>query len=331
MYKSIIAIVALSTFLVTGCNLTPFQKLKSGLEYKIIPGKDGKPIQNGNFIKVLVTQYYNDSLLSSPFDTIAQVIMIDSVRIPPEYVKIFFQAKSGDSIITRISTDTIMKHNPMNPLPSFAKAHQFMGTRFKVLDVFTEQADAEKANEEARSAMMKADSIALEKQKGIDDKTISDYLKKNNINAVKTPEGTYVEVINEGTGAKADSGMAASVLYKGMLLNGHIFDQSYDSTGSPKDPFTFIVKQPGAIEGWSDGMVYFREGGKGRLFIPSARAYGSRGAGQDIGPNTPIMFEIDITKVQNQADYQKEMAEKQKQAQAENQQRLKEQQQSQGK
>lgn len=326
MYKSIILVAVLFAFMATGCNLSPFQKLKSGLEYKIITGKGGKAIQNGNFIKVRVTQFYNDSLLASPFDTIAQVIMIDSMRIPPEYVSIFFKAKAGDSIITRISTDTIMKHNPMNPLPAFAKAHQFMGTRFRVLDVFTEQADAEKANEEARTAMMRADSIAMEKQKGIDDKAISDYLKKNNITAVKTPEGTYVEVINEGTGARADSGMAASVLYKGMLLNGKIFDQSYDSTGNPKDPFTFIVKQPGAIEGWSDGMVYFREGGKGRLFIPSARAYGARGAGQDIGPNTPIMFEIDIKKVQSQADFQKEMAAKQKQAEAENQQRQKDQQ-----
>ncbi len=268
MYKSIFPAIILFAFLVAGCNLSPFQKLKSGLEYKIISGKGGKAIQNGNFIKVLVTQYYNDSLLSSPFDTIPQVIMIDSMRIPPEYVKIFFKAKGGDSIITRISTDTIMKHNPMNPVPAFAKAHQFMGTRFKVLDVFTEQADAEKANEESRKSMMRADSLAMEKQKTVDDKTLSDYLKKNNINAVKTPEGTYVEVINEGTGAKADSGMAASVLYKGMLLDGKIFDESYDSTGAPKNPFTFIVKQPGAIEGWSDGMVYFREGGNGRLSFP---------------------------------------------------------------
>lgn len=324
MYRLIVPFAAIVLLFSAGCNTARYKKLDSGLEYKIINGKDGQALKHGNFVKMTITQYYNDSLIGSPFDTIPQVIMIDSMRIPAEYARIFLETKSGDSVMTRISTDTLTQRG--SPLPAFAKEHQFMGTRFKILEVLENQEAAEKAHAELQERMMRADSIAFEKQKEIDDKTLQDYLKKNNINAVKTPEGTYVEVINPGTGVQVDSGKAVSVLYKGTLLDGKIFDQSYDSTGAPKDPFTFVVKQPGAIEGWSDGMVYFKEGGKGRLFIPSARAYGSRGAGADIAPNTPIMFEVDITKVQNEQDYQKEMADKQKKFQEEMAQKQKEQQ-----
>ncbi len=304
MYKSIFPAVILVLLIGSGCNTARFEKLESGLEYKIVKGKGDKEIKIGNFIEFKVTQYYNDSLLSTPFDSIPQIIQIDSMRIPAEYVRIFLKAKAGDSIVTRISTDTIAKHNP---LPPFAKEHQFFGTRFKIEKVYEAQADAMKAQKELRERMVKADSLAMEKQKTLDKVTIKDYLTKNKINAVRTPEGTYVQVINEGTGAKVEPGKAVSVLYKGMLLDGKtIFDQSYDSTGKPKDPFTFVVGQMGAIEGWSDGMVYFKEGGEGRLFIPSARAYGSRGSGPDIKPNTPIMFDVKITKVMTDDEFKKE-------------------------
>lgn len=309
MYRSIIPVFLLLIFVAAGCNTARYKKLESGLEYKIVAGKGDKAIADGNFVKMTITQYYNDSLMATPYDSIPQIIMIDSMRIPAEYVRIFLQAKKGDSIATRISTDTIAKHNP---LPPFAKPGQFFGTRFKIIDIYTSQEEAEKEGAALRQRAERADSIAMAKQKDIDDKTIRDYLDKNNINAQKTPEGTYVEVVNEGTGAKVDSGKAVSVLYKGMLLDGLVFDQSYDSSGNAKDPFTFVVGAMGAIEGWSDGMVYFKEGGNGRLFIPSGRAYGSQGAGENIGPNTPIMFEVNITKVQSQDAYQKEMAERRK-------------------
>lgn len=323
MYKSMIPLAVLILLLSAGCGTVTYKKLDSGLEYNIIGAKSGQQLKNGDFVKMTITQYYNDSLLSTPFDTIPQVVMVDSMRIPPEYAKIFFQTKVGDSVMTRISTDTLIARGSM--LPTFAKPHQYMATRFKIWEVYENQEAAEKAHNELQTRMMRADSIAFEKQKDVDDATIKSYLEKNKINAVRSPEGTYIEVTNPGTGAQVDSGKAVSVLYKGMLLDGKIFDQSYDSTGAAKDPFTFVVRQPGAIEGWSDGMVYFKEGGVGRLFIPSARAYGSRGAGADIAPNTPIMFEVNITKVQDQEEYKKEMAERQKKLQEEMAQKQKEQ------
>ena len=290
----------------TGCQEQRFKKLKGGLEYKIIRGNGDKEIKYGNSLVFRVQQYYNDSLLANTFDTVAQVVEVDSTKLPAEYVEIFKAAKKGDSIIARISTDTVKL---TNALPPFAKEHQFFSYRFKILDVITDPAQVEVAKKKSIDNMRAADSMQRLQQVTIDDKTITDYLTKNNIKAVKTAQGTYVEVQDPGTGEKVDTGKAAAVLYKGMLLDGKIFDQSYDSTGKPTKPFTFLVGQPGAIDGWSDGMVYFNKGGKGRLFIPSGRAYGSRGAGGDIKPNTPIMFEVQIDDVLTKEKYQKEMEE----------------------
>lgn len=309
MNKSILPVIAIVLLFGAGCNNQRFEKMESGMEYKIIRGDGKNEIRYGNFLKFKVTQFYNDSLMATPFDTVAQVIQLDSNRIPGEYVRIFLKAKEGDSIITRISTDTLAKHNP---LPPYAKEHQYFGTRFRILEVYVNEADAQKAQQEVMKNMQRTDSIAMEKQKGIDEVTIKNYLAEKKINAVRTPQGTYVEIIKQGEGQQVDTGKAVSVLYKGMLLNGNIFDQSYDSTGNPTEPYTFVVGRPGAIEGWSDGMVYFKEGGVGRLYIPSARAYGSRGAGNDIQPNTPIMFDVKITKVLTEDEYNKVMDEKRK-------------------
>ena len=300
----------------TGCQEQRFKKVKGGLEYKIIRGNGDKEIKYGNSIVFRVQQFYNDSLLSNTFDTVAQVIEVDSTKLPAEYVEIFKAAKKGDSIVARISTDTVVK---FNALPPFAKEHQFFSYRFKILDVLTDPAQVEVARKKSMDNMKAADSMQRLQQVSIDDKTITDYLTKNNIKAVKSPQGTYVEVQDPGTGEKVDTGKAVAVLYKGMLLDGKTFDQSYDSTGKPTKPFTFMVGKPGAIEGWSDGMVYFNKGGKGRLFIPSGRAYGSRGAGGDIKPNTPIMFEIKIEDVLPKEKYQKEMEEQQKMQQLQQQ------------
>ncbi len=177
----------------------------------------------------------------------------------------------------------------------------------RILDVITDSAAAVSQKTQAINRMMAVDSVMRVNQKVTDDKTLSDRITKENITAVKTAKGTYVEIKNPGTGAAIDSGQAVSVLYKGMTLDGKVFDQSYDSSGKPTRPFTFVIGQRGAIEGWDDGIRMFKKGGSGRLFIPSSLAYGARGAGADIKPNESLMFEIQVVDVVPAEQYRKQM------------------------
>ena len=139
---------------------------------------------------------------------------------------------------------------------------------------------------------------------------------------LKRPEPQKVLMLKyktPGEGTAIDSGKGVTVDYKGMTLDGKVFDESYDSSGKSIKPFTFVIDQRGAIPGWSDGLVYFKKGGKGRLFIPSYLAYGPRGAGADIKPNTPIMFDISIVDVLTHDEYQKKMEDRQKMMQLQQQ------------
>ncbi len=327
MKKSLSLAVLSIAILAAGCTDQKFKKTKTGLEYKVVGGNGGNDVKYGNSILFKAYSYYNDSLMSTPYDSVEQIVEIDSTRLPGEYVRIFLTAKKGDSIVTRMSTDTIMK---FNQLPPFAKKGAFLGYRFRIVDIVTDSAKIISLKNESMQRIKRIDSLSTIKQKLIDDKTLSDYLAKNNIKATKTAKGTYVEIQNPGEGIAIDSGKGVTVDYKGMTLDGKIFDQSYDAaTGKSIKPFTFVIDQRGAIQGWSDGLVYFKKGGKGRLFIPSYLAYGPRGAGGDIKPNTPLMFEVSILDVLTHDEYQKKMEERQKMMQLQQQLQRQQQQQSQ--
>lgn len=313
MNKSFFVLATLIIVVMAGCNEARFQKLpKSALEYKIVSGGGDKSVKYGNTIKFTAIGYYSDSLLTTPYDSIAQYVPIDSIRMPPDFLSIFLKAKKGDSIITRILVDSAEK---VSQIPPYAKKGHYLGFRIKILDIITDSVLAETLKMEAQKQIVRADSIGREKQKGKDDETLKAYLQKNNITATRTAKGTYVEVVNPGDGMQVDSGKAVTVDYVGKTLEGKLFDRSYDSSGVSVHPFTFVIGQGGAIEGWDDGLRAFKKGGKGRIFIPSSLGYGQRGNGPDILPNACLMFDIHVADVTTAEVYQKKMAEQQKQQQ----------------
>ncbi len=292
-----------------GCTERNFQKTKNGLEYKIVKGDGSKEIKYGNTVKFRAFTYYNDSLMATPYDTVPQMLQVDSTQLPPEYVNIFKAATQGDSIVTRIMVDSIMK---FGQVPPFAKKGNYLGYRFKILDVVTDPAQVAAMKEQTMREMRNIDSLNRIKQTAIDDKVLHDYIEKNNISATKTDKGTYVEIDEKGTGAPVEEGKAVTIDYKGMTLAGKVFDQSYDSSGKSVKPFTFVIGQRGSIEGMADGIMQFSKGGKGRLFIPSSLAYGARGAGPEIPANTPLIFDISVLDVSSGEDYQKKMLDQQR-------------------
>jgi FKBP-type peptidyl-prolyl cis-trans isomerase FkpA len=296
--------------LMAGCKVQKFEKSKSGkFEYEIFDEGSGPNAKYGNAILFRAYQYYNDSLMATPIDTVVQVIQLDSTKLPSDYVHIFLQTKKGDSVITRTSYDSIRKFNPT--FDSTKKG--YIGYHFRIVDIITDSTQLRTYQERANESMRKVDSVETAKQAVIDDSIISAYLKQHNINAFKTAKGTYVEIINPGTGPKVDSSNALVIDYKGMTLDGKEFDSSYDSTGKAVKPFTFAIGQPGAIEGISDGMVYFKKGGIGNLYIPSTLAYGRRGVGNVIKPNTPLKFYVKVEDVLSKEQYQKQMEKEQEQ------------------
>lgn len=126
-----------------------------------------------------------------------------------------------------------------------------------------------------------------------DEERIQQYIQDNNLTAIEAQDGLYYTMDVVGTGTQP-SGVYSSVTihYTGRLLDGTVFDSSINGT-----PFTSELTD--VIRGWQYGIPYFKEGGKGKLLIPSHLAYGSAGAGNVIGPNEPLVFDVELISVRN--------------------------------
>nr|NIS39761.1 FKBP-type peptidyl-prolyl cis-trans isomerase [Desulfuromonadales bacterium] len=119
------------------------------------------------------------------------------------------------------------------------------------------------------------------------------FLKENaDKEGVKTTEsGLQYKVLTAGSGESPSQEDTVKVHYKGTLIDGTVFDSSYDR-GQPAE---FPVK--GLIPAWQEALPMMKEGAKWKLFAPSDLAYGDKGAGQVIGPNEVLIFEMELIEI----------------------------------
>ena len=107
------------------------------------------------------------------------------------------------------------------------------------------------------------------------------------------PGGLKVQDLKVGHGAPAVPGKKVTVHYRGTLTNGKQFDASYDRG----EPFDFTLGGGQVIKGWDMGVKGMRVGGKRRLVIPAALAYGAQSPSPDIPANSTLVFVVELLKV----------------------------------
>jgi FKBP-type peptidyl-prolyl cis-trans isomerase len=107
-----------------------------------------------------------------------------------------------------------------------------------------------------------------------------------------TASGLQYEILTEGSGAMPKATDKVTVHYRGTLIDGTEFDSSY----ARNQPVTFPLSN--VIPGWTEGLQLVKAGGKAKLYIPSALAYGERGAGPKIGPNEALVFEVELVSIE---------------------------------
>lgn len=127
-----------------------------------------------------------------------------------------------------------------------------------------------------------------EKQAKEDDEIIRNYIEAHNLTATKTSSGLYVVIEEPGTGASCNSFSTVKASYSGYFTDGTVFDYS------PAAGIEFDLQS--VISGWTEGIPYFKEGGYGKLLIPSALAYGTKGT-SGIPPNTVLIFDVALLDV----------------------------------
>jgi len=128
-----------------------------------------------------------------------------------------------------------------------------------------------------------------------------EFLAKNktNKNVITLPSGLQYKVIKEGTGERPQITDTVTVHYRGTLIDGTEFDSSYKRG----QPATFPVN--GVIKGWTEALQLMKTGSRWELYIPSELAYGQQGAGQNIGPNCVLIFDVELLSIEKKDNQSK--------------------------
>ncbi len=151
---------------------------------------------------------------------------------------------------------------------------------------------------EYQQEMMKADQDRRQVQ-GKENLARAEVFLKENAQkpGVKvTASGLQYKVITEGTGPRPKESDTVKVHYRGNLLDGTEFDSSYKRN----EPAVFPLKN--VIKGWSEALQLMRVGSKYQVVLPSSLAYGEQGAGQAIGPNAALVFEVELLGIEKPGD-----------------------------
>jgi len=119
------------------------------------------------------------------------------------------------------------------------------------------------------------------------------FLEKNKARAgvTTTESGLQYEVLTAGTGPMPTAADQVRVHYHGTLINGKVFDSSVDRG----EPVVFGVGQ--VIPGWTEALQLMPVGSKWKIYLPANIAYGERGPGGDIGPNSALIFEVELLEI----------------------------------
>lgn len=153
-------------------------------------------------------------------------------------------------------------------------------------------------DDEARAAVM---ALQADMRKKLDEK-MQAFLAENKTKegVVSLPSGLQYKILKEGTGPKPTAADTVVCNYKGTLIDNTEFDSSYKRG----QPATFPVS--GVIKGWTEALQLMPVGSKWQLVIPSDLAYGARGGpqGSGIGPNTTLVFEVELMSIQPKAEVQ---------------------------
>lgn len=209
--------------------------------------------------------------------------------------EVIFNLKNGDSVFFKIPTSKIYGPNT----PPQLTAEELLHVNLVVRDVMT------KDEFQVYSKNLSEEKSILQLAKDI--KKIDEYLSKNSIEAVKLESGLRYVITQTGEGENAQVGQNIKANYAGHVLDGEFFDSNIEAVakdngvyteGRPYGPFETLLQEQSVIKGWVEGFQYLNKGSKATFYIPSSLAYGPRARSKQIGPNSVLVFDVELLEVQ---------------------------------
>ncbi|SHO61811.1 FKBP-type peptidyl-prolyl cis-trans isomerase [Algoriphagus zhangzhouensis] len=303
--KSLLAALVLlsGASVMSSCNKTKVTE-KDGIEYTYIKEGSQKPA-NGEFLLYhLDIVNADDSVIytTSTQPVPGYVMANDSIPVNNGMDEIFLGLRKGDSINFESTAQVIFGPN----FPPFLNAEDQLKIRIGAIDIMTQEAlmDYFSKAEEAENAKRaeRAKTLLVE-----DGKKIEEYASANGLDVQKTENGLYYVIETPGSGDEVTPGTTMYVNYAGYLIDGTLFDTSYEQIAKDNDrfnpqrdyePLPVNVGMGQVIPGWDEGLLLLKKGSKAKFLIPSPLGYGENGAGGLIGPNSILVFDVEVTDVQ---------------------------------
>jgi FKBP-type peptidyl-prolyl cis-trans isomerase len=212
------------------------------------------------------------------------------------FYRTMLSARNGDSLLLRVPAQNLYDSTLKSPVPGDVSPSDTITLRIGIAksETIAENLKRRISEYEARKASLSAQQNA---QTTADGEIIDRYLTQKNALFEQTPAGVRYMIAQPGSGRAPAPGDRVSVHYRGTLLDGTLFDTSYER----KQPFEFTYGTGDVIFGFDEGVGLLREGGRATLLIPSPLAYGNQKRSELILENTILVFEIELLKVEPQA------------------------------
>ena len=305
--KQLTFIIAIMAIVFTACGQKEFVTTETGLEYLKVEEGSGERPNNGDFVLMNIAYYdEHDNKIFSSVDSGEPIPLnyVDSIFTNNGSLEEGFKlCGKGDSLILKIKAKTLFEESFKRPLPDTLNADGLISIYLGVDNILTQEEFQAFRMERAEKAREKAE-LASKEQLQKDIETIDAYLKDNGIDAETTEEGLRYVITTPGNNEKPATGNTVVVNYTGKLLDGTMFDSSVEEDAKEggvyregRDygiPFEFPLGQGRVIKGWDLGIALLSKGTKATLYIPSSLGYGARGAGASIGPNSILVFDVEL-------------------------------------
>ena len=269
-----------------------YQKTPTGLFYKIITKGEGAQPQVGELMDVSISCMVNDTIVIIPESE--NTMMMGTSMFSGDLFEGMAMMHVGDSASFIVDIDSTFVTLFQSPgLPWGLLPTDVMRFEVRLDDVYPEseymQRVAAKLKQErdARVAQLKADHP---NETADAEHELMEYLVSNRIRPAATESGLYYLKTQDGNGERPEFGQMVRVHYTGKLLDGTVFDSSYDRN----EPIIFPVGVGQVIAGWDEGIMLMSKGEKGVLYIPYYLGYGDRAAGDKIAPFSNLIFEVEL-------------------------------------
>jgi FKBP-type peptidyl-prolyl cis-trans isomerase FkpA len=291
--------VAFFCFLALACTE---KETPGGVKYTLLRKGDGKVPEFGKFLALNLqmrdskdSTWFNSKDLEFPV-----IIPVKDASIEKDEgeLGVIKQLSVGDSVTFQLTAESVFQKTRRRAIPKNVDPKSLFTFNIGLIAVWTE----EELTAKQQIAMEKNEK----KQLKIDSAIIANHLAEKGIIANATASGLRYIIKKEGSGELIAPGKTALVHYAGYSLSGVIFDTSIGSiakengfdNGGRNAPYPVVVNTRSVIKGWDEMLMLMKKGTKVTVYIPSSLAYGPSGRGQQIPPNSVLVFDMEVMNVE---------------------------------